>query len=63
LFGIILAGLLVLLFLPFLIGRIGSLAGGSKPKGRIKMPDAATATGGQGSGAGPSGKKPRIKIK
>jgi VWFA-related protein len=64
LFGAVLAGLLVLLFIPFLITRIGGLFRGVKPKGRIKLPDAAAVTGTQGGiSGGSSGKKPRIKIK
>lgn len=55
LFGGILAGLLVLLFLPALLGRTaGVLKGvkGYKPKGRIRLAQPQ-----------PAGKKPNIKIK
>jgi len=61
LFGLILAGLLLLLVIPFLIGRVGGLIGSAKPKGRIKLPNAAVA--GNQSSSGGAGKKPRIKIK
>lgn len=62
LFGLILAGLLILLFVPFLIGRGASMFSGMKKKGRIKMPDAAANTM---DSRGPTAevKKPRIKIK
>jgi VWFA-related protein len=63
LFGGILAGLFLLLILPFLIGRIGGLVGSMRRnKGKIKMANAASATSGA-SGGTSSGKKPRIKIK
>jgi len=55
LFATILGGLLVLLFVPFLISRGAALFGGVKRKGKIKMPGAAGSAGG--------GKKPRIKIR
>jgi VWFA-related protein len=63
LFGMILAGLLLLLFIPFLIGRVGGLIGSAKPKGRIKLPNAAVAGNQSTSSGGSAGKKPRIKIK
>jgi hypothetical protein len=68
LFGLILGGLLLLLFVPLLISRGAGLFSGMKHKGRVKMPSvAANATssrGPSGSGSlGGSGKKPRIKIK
>jgi len=56
-FVMILAGLLVLLLVPFLISRGSGLFSGVKQKEKIKMANAASAP----SGAG--GKKPRIKIK
>jgi hypothetical protein len=68
LFGLILGGLLLLLFIPLLITRSAGLFSGMKHKNRIKMPGvAANATSsrspsGGGSLSG-SGKKPRIKIK
>ena len=64
LFGLILGGLLLLLFVPLLITRSAGLFSGVKQKGRVKMPNVAahtlsnTSPGGSGSG-----KKPRIKIK
>ncbi len=63
LFGLILAGLLVLLFAPFLFGRGMGLLGGmkKKQKGRIKMQTTANATS-SGNASG-SYKKPRIKFK
>jgi len=53
-FGLILGGLLLLLLVPFLVGRgAGLLSGvGLKRKGRIKLAESA-----------PAGKKPSIKIK
>jgi len=62
LFGWILAGLLFLLFVPFLVGRAGALIGGVKPKGKIKMQNAAAGNQSTSS-SGNTGKKPRIKIK
>lgn len=65
LFGWIMAGLLLLLFIPFLIGRGAGLFNGMKQKSK-KMPNTNTAvnatTGRDASGSG-SGKKSRIKIK
>jgi len=65
LFGWILAGLLLLLFVPFLIVRGASMFSGAKPaKGRAKLSDTASATtGGRSPSESSSGKKPRIKIK
>lgn len=68
LFGLILGGLLLLLFVPLLITRSAGLFSGMKHKSRVKMPGvAASATNSRnpsGSGnLGGSGKKPRIKIK
>ena len=60
LFGWIMAGLLVLLLIPFLIVRGAGMFGGGS-KGRVKMPDTAMSTSGGRSSSG--GKKPRIKIK
>jgi Ca-activated chloride channel homolog len=58
LFGSVLAGLLLLLIIPWVISGIGSRGGGSKSKGRIKL--ANTAPG----GSAPSGaRKSNIKIK
>jgi VWFA-related protein len=62
LFGLILAGLLILLFVPFLIGRGASMFSGMKKKGRIKMPNATANTMGSRSSTAEV-KKPRIKIK
>jgi hypothetical protein len=59
LFGMILAGLLLLLFIPFLVSRGTGLFSGMRHKGKIKM-NTASATGGS---PGASGKKPRVKIK
>jgi len=56
-FVMILVGLLMLLFVPFLISRGSGLFSGGKEKERIKMANAASAPTGGG------GKKPRIKIK
>lgn len=61
LFGMILAGLLILLFVPFLIVRAAGLFSGMKQKGKVKMLDAANATSSRSPSG--SGKKPRIKIK
>jgi len=64
LFGLILGGLLLLLFVPLLITRSAGLFSGMKQKGRVKMPNAAAHTmGGSSPGGSGSGKKPRIKIK
>jgi VWFA-related protein len=57
LFWEMLGGLLLLLFIPLLIGRGASLFSGMKPKGRIKMSHEAAGV------TASSGKKPRIKIK
>jgi VWFA-related protein len=64
LFGLILAGLLILLFIPFLITRGAGLFSGMKQKkGRVvKMSNAAVNTTNSASPSG-SVKKPRIKIK
>jgi hypothetical protein len=62
LFGQILAGLLLLLFVPILVGRGVRLFSGAKQKGRVKMShETAGAAGGRSPGG--SAKKPRIKIK
>jgi hypothetical protein len=65
LFGWIMAGLLLLLFIPFLIGRGAGLFSGLRQKAK-KMPNTNTVvnatTSRDASGSG-SGKKPRIKIK
>ncbi len=62
LFGVILGGLLLLLFIPFLISRgAGLFSGVRHSKGKIKM-NTASATGSSSPGAA-SGKKPRVKIK
>jgi VWFA-related protein len=63
LFGGMLAGLVLLLLLPFLIGKGAGLLGGMKRKGKIKMANAASATSGASGGSAGGGKKPRIKIK
>jgi VWFA-related protein len=60
LFGMILAGLLFLLFVPFLITRTGLFAG-TKRKEKVKLSGASVNVA--GSSAGASGRKPRIKIK
>jgi len=52
LFGTIFAGLLLMLIIPFVIGRGAGLFTGLKPKGRIKLTQPA-----------PAGKKPNIRIK
>ena len=61
LFGLILTGLLALLFIPFLIVRGAGMFSGLKQKGKIKMLNTANATSSRSPGG--SGKKPRIKIK
>lgn len=61
LFGLILAGLLLLLFIPILFVRGAGLFSGMKHKGKIKMLNTASATSSRSPGR--SGKKPRIKIK
>lgn len=61
LFGLILTGLLFLLFIPFLIVRSAGLFSGLKQKGKIKMLNTANATSNRSPDG--SGKKPRIKIK
>ena len=64
LFGWIMAGLLLLLFIPFLIGRGAGLISGIRQKAKAKMPDTNTAvTATTSRSASGSGKKPRIKIK
>jgi VWFA-related protein len=62
LFGMILAGLLFLLFVPLLITRGAGLFSGMKRKGKVKMSNAAVSAAGSASPSG-GGKKPRIKIK
>jgi VWFA-related protein len=62
LFSWILAGLLLLLFVPLLITRGAGLFSGMKRKGKVKMSNAAMSTAGSANPSG-SGKKPRIKIK
>jgi VWFA-related protein len=62
LFGMILAGLLFLLFVPLLITRGAGLFSGMKRKGKVKMSNAAVSAAGSASSSG-GGKKPRIKIK
>jgi VWFA-related protein len=61
LFAWILAGLLVLLFLPFLIGRGAGVFSGMRQKADAKASNTANASS-RSSGSG-LGKKPRIKIK
>ena len=61
LFGWILAGLLVLLFVPFLIGRGAGLFSGMRQKAGEKVSSTANASS-RSSGSG-LWKKPRIKIK
>lgn len=64
LFGWIMAGLLLLLFVPFLIGRGAGLISGIRQKAKVKTPDTNTAvTATTSRSASGSGKKPRIKIK
>lgn len=61
LFGLILGGLLLLLFIPFLISRgAGLFSGVRHSKGKIKMNTASAAGSSPGTA---SGKKPRVKIK
>jgi VWFA-related protein len=64
LFGWIMAGLVLLLFIPFLIGRGVGLFSGLRQKAK-KMPNTSTAVNATTSrgASGSSGKKPRIKIK
>ena len=62
LFGLILAGLLFLLFVPLLIVRGAGLFSGMRPKGKVKMSNASVNATSSLSPSG-SGKKPRIKIK
>jgi VWFA-related protein len=62
LFGLILGGLLLLLFVPLLIARGAGLFSSMKHKERVKIPSAAAANTLSSSPSG-SGKKPRIKIK
>ncbi len=62
LFGQILAGLLLLLFVPILLGRGARLFSGMKQKGKVKMSH-ETAGASESRSPGGSGKKPRIKIK
>ena len=61
LFGVILAGLLFLLFFPLLITRTG-LFTGTQRKGKVKLLSAADHAAGSTIPSG-NGKKPRIKIK
>lgn len=63
LFWMILAGLLLLLFIPLLIGRGAGLFSGMKKKGKIKVLDTANAASSRSSSESGSAKKPRIKIK
>jgi VWFA-related protein len=66
LFGWIMAGLLLLLFVPFLIGRGAGLFSGMRQKAKMKTPNTNTvvnATASRGASGNGSGKKPRIKIK
>jgi hypothetical protein len=66
LFGWIMAGLLLLLFVPFLIGRGAGLFRGMRQKAKMKTPNTNTvvnATASRGASGNGSGKKPRIKIK
>jgi VWFA-related protein len=62
LFGLILGGLLLLLFVPFLISRASGWFSGLKQNRKIKMPNAAENAASSRNPGG-SGKKPRIKIK
>ena len=63
LFGLILAGLLLLLFAPLLIVRGAGLFRGMKQKGKVKMANTANATSSRSLSGSGSGKKPRIKLK
>jgi len=64
LFGWILAGLLVLLFIPFMITRGAGLLSGMKPKAAAaKMSNTAGESSGRSPAGSALGKKPRIKIK
>lgn len=63
LFGLILAGLLLLLFAPLLIVRGTGLFSGMKQKGKVKMANTANATSSRSLSGSGSGKKPRIKLK
>jgi len=66
LFGFILGGLLLLLFAPLLVVRGAGLFSGMKPKGKIKMSNAAAnaiSSRSQSGSQDVSSKKPRIKIK
>lgn len=63
LFGLILAGLLLLLFAPLLIVRGAGLFSGMKQKGKVKMANTANATSSRSPSGSGSGKKPRIKLK
>lgn len=64
LFGWIMAGLLLLLFVPFLIGRGAGLFNGIRQKAKVKTPNTNTVVNATASrGVSGSGKKPRIKIK
>jgi len=63
LFGLILAGLLFLLFVPLLITRGAGLFSNMKPKGKVKMSNATADAASGRSSSGNENKKPRIKIK
>lgn len=63
LFGLILAGLLLLLFAPLLIVRGTGLFSGMKQKGKVKIANTANATSSRSLSGSGSGKKPRIKLK
>ncbi len=63
LFGLILAGLLLLLFAPLLIVRGAGLFSGMKQKGKVKIANTANATSSRSLSGSGSGKKPRIKLK
>ncbi len=63
LFGLILAGLLLLLFAPLLIVRAAGLFSGMKQKGKVKIANTANATSSRSLSGSGSGKKPRIKLK
>ena len=63
LFGLILAGLLFLLFVPLLITPGVGLFSNMKPKGKVKMSNATADAASGRSSSGSENKKPRIKIK
>jgi VWFA-related protein len=62
LFGWIMAGLLFLLFIPFLIGSGAGLFSGLRQKAKVK-PQNTNKVATETTSRGGSGKKPRIKIK